>query len=123
MRAPTKLPQLGVRKSLKRGSLLRQPCASHCAIMVLTVWNKIVKAKVVLGEIFGKTAKEESPIRPRVALASASGSLRRPKDDAPTMISLRYDTSQTKQTEKQYSISERIQRPYVGRPIGVTQAS
>ena len=46
--------------------------------MVRTSWDRMVRRKVILGEISGSTAKVVSPTRPLVTLPSAASLTDRP---------------------------------------------
>ena len=53
-----------------------------------TSWDRIVRRKVVLGEISGRTAKDVSPTRPLVTLPSAASLIDNPSFGATTMDQL-----------------------------------
>ena len=86
-----------------------------------------MRAKVVRGEMSGRTAKEVSPTRPRVTLAAASV----------LMGSFRYGATNTNRqflnsmglvlvlcflTKYEHTIAKRVHGPHIRRPVGMTQS-
>lgn len=98
----------------------RQSSIRRKGIYSLTSWANKVRIKVALGDILGRTAKEESPTSPRVTLVNAAWSTGNRNFGATELCKLTAEILRGRLTINENSISERIHGPYVGSPVSMT---